>query len=145
MIRRDAKRQGISYRQFFDALTISCNTFQKCETKLQTCPIVNLAGSALSDIRRRRKKFSLRNRFRAQCASQAKSEKSLQPQKNKGSAAICVRRFPPDSPDGGIAQLGSRRYSKIRPKSPGFISFLWRAAARNIPRLSSEKTTSANK
>ena len=136
-----ARRETSRYQlqTIFRRHTFSCNTFQKCETKLQTCPIVNLPGAALWNIRRRQKKISRRNRLRAECASRAKSEKSLQPQKNKGSGREFEPASPRDSPNGGIIELRLRRYSKIHSKSRAFISFLQLAAARAPIRLSREK------
>ncbi|MBW8733439.1 MAG: hypothetical protein JF571_03860, partial [Asticcacaulis sp.] len=93
------------------------NTFQKCETKIQTCPIVNVAKGVFSTHRRARKKISRRNRLRAECACQAKSQKSLQPQKDKGTAAGRRYRLAVDSPDGGITELTLQRYPKILPEA----------------------------
>ena len=124
MIRRDAKRQGISYRQFFDLCTFSCNTFQKCETKIQTCPIVNVYGAPLWKSRGHQKNFSPRNRLRPKCAPQAKSRKSLQPQKHKGAGGRVRRRARIDSPEGGIAEPSLRRYLKFLAKMPRAYLFL---------------------
>ena len=133
MIRRDGKRQGIIYRQFSELHTSNDDTFQKCETKPQTCPIVNVHTPIFFPVRCRQKKICRRNRLRTECASQGKLEKSLQPQKNKGSGAKRACGGGADSPGGGILAPGLHRYSKNLVRKPRTYFFFMACCSARSP------------